>query len=176
MVGFPGETRETMNKTLQLAKAVKPDSAQFYPVMPYPGTGAYIYYKQQGFLAHEDFEKWLDDKGGHQCVINLPGLSASELEDFCEQAFRKFHFGPAYLLYKLKQAVLSPREGLRSLTAGLKFIGYLLTRRKAQNAVHAHPQSDVPPNWHEHIRVPMGRMEHLRKDADRTSDPHQKFM
>ncbi|MDZ7725675.1 MAG: radical SAM protein [candidate division KSB1 bacterium] len=176
MVGFPGETRETMNKTLQLAKAVKPDSAQFYPVMPYPGTGAYTYYKQQGFLAHEDFEKWLDDKGGHQCVINLPGLSAPELEAFCEQAFRKFHFGPAYLLYKLKQALLSPREGWRSLTAGLNFVRYILTRRKTHASVQAHSQSAVPPNWHQYIRVPMGRMERLRKHADRTSDTHQKSM
>ena len=59
MVGFPGETRKTMDATLALAKEIRPDSAQFYPVMPYPGTGAYAYYKQQGYLAHEEFDKWL---------------------------------------------------------------------------------------------------------------------
>ena len=163
MVGFPGETRETMQKTLTLAKKIKPDSAQFYPVMPYPGTGAFAYYQKQGFLEHENFDQWLDDKGGHQCVIHVPGLSAEEIEQFCEYAFRRFHFGPAYLLYKLKQALFSPREGWRSLTAGLKFIHYTLTRKKSRQSVKKHLSYSPPADWHSYIKVPMGRMEKIMK-------------
>ena len=166
MVGFPGETRETMNKTLELARDIKPDSAQFYPVMPYPGTGAYAYYKREGYLAHEDFDGWLTEDGGHRCVLNLPGLRPEEIEQFCETAFRKFHFGPWYLLYKLKQAVLSPKEGWRSVVAGFNFVRYLFTNKRKKQSPFDVQRIEVPEHWHERIKVPMGRMERIKKGLD----------
>ncbi len=166
MVGFPGETHETMKKTLQLAKEIKPDSAQFYPVMPYPGTGAYAYYENEGYLADVSFDQWLNDEGGHRCVINLPGLSPDDLEAFCEKAFRKFHFGPWYLFYKLKQAILSPKEGWRSIVAGFIFLKYTLTNKRKKQRPLPVQSIQVPQNWNEHIKVPMGRMERIRKGLD----------
>lgn len=168
MVGFPGETQETMQKTLQLARTIQPDSAQFYPVMPYPGTGAYAYYKQNGYLIHEHYEQWLDEKGGHQCVIHLPGLSTEEIEQFCETAFQKFHFGPGYLLYKCKQALLSPREGWRSFTAGLQYIRYILTRKKKHKQVQHLSVDPLPPEWNTFIKVPQGRMERIQKSRKKS--------
>jgi len=41
MAGNQGETRETLKKTLDLAKKLNPDTAQFFPIMFYPGTEAY---------------------------------------------------------------------------------------------------------------------------------------
>ena len=166
MVGFPGETRETMAKTLRLALKVKPDSAQFYPVMPYPGTGAYAYYKKQRFLAHENFDQWLTDDGGHRCVLNLPNLSPQEIEQFCERAFRRFHFRPAYLWYKIRQALRSPREGRRSFVAGMQFFKYLLFNRRKKQQPFAVAPAPQPPDWHDYIRVPMGRVERVRKGLD----------
>ena len=163
MVGFPGETRETMNKTLKLAKSIKPDSAQFYPVMPYPGTGAYAYYKQEGYLAHEEFDKWLTEDGGHRCVLNLPDLPPNEIEAFCERAFRQFHFNIGYLFYKLRQALFSPKEGWRSFVAGLQFVKYTVTNKRKKLECFDVEKKKLPPHWREHIKVPMGRMERLKR-------------
>jgi len=163
MVGFPGETRETMNKTLKLAKSIKPDSAQFYPVMPYPGTGAYAYYKQEGYLAHEEFDKWLTEDGGHRCVLNLPDLPPNEIEAFCERAFRQFHFNIGYLFYKLRQALFSPKEGWRSFVAGLQFVKYTVTNKRKKLECFDVEKKILPPHWREHIKVPMGRMERLKR-------------
>ena len=41
MVGNQGETHETMKETLAAAMRFKTDTAQFFPLIPYPGTGAY---------------------------------------------------------------------------------------------------------------------------------------
>lgn len=41
MVGNNGETRETMEQTLAAAMRFKTDTAQFFPLIPYPGTEAY---------------------------------------------------------------------------------------------------------------------------------------
>lgn len=163
MVGFPGETALTMKKTLALAFRVKPDSAQFYPVMPYPGTGAYAYYRQNGFLATENYRDWLTEDGGHRCVLNLPGLTPQEIEAFCEQAFRRFHFRPRYILYKLVQLLRHPREGYRSLLAGLFFVWYSLTNKRKQQASFAVTPAPQPDDWLQEIRVPRGRMEQLQR-------------
>jgi len=41
MVGFPGETRETALQIVELALQLRCDTAQFSPVMVYPGTRAF---------------------------------------------------------------------------------------------------------------------------------------
>ena len=40
MVGNLNETPASMEKTLDFAKALRPDTAQFFPIMVYPGTTA----------------------------------------------------------------------------------------------------------------------------------------
>ena len=63
MIGHPGETKETMRETLALAKKLNPDTAQFYPIMVYPGTEAYEWYKERGLILTDDFSKWLTPGG-----------------------------------------------------------------------------------------------------------------
>ena len=159
MVGFPGETQQTLQKTLELAIELDPDSAQFYPMMPYPGTGAFQWAKDQGYLATEDYDEWLTDDGGHRCVLNLPGLPPTALERFCERAFRSFHFRPKYVLRKLKQAVTNPREGRRSINAGLNFVRYLFTTKREKQAPFVVKAAAIDEAWRTRIRVPHGRME-----------------
>lgn len=162
MVGFPGETAETLDQTLKLALQLEPDSAQFYPVMPYPGTGAYAWAKENGHLATDNFDDWLNENGEHRCVIDLPTLSAADLEAFCEQATRSFHLRPRYIARKLAQAVTRPREGIRSIGAGRNFLAKLL--RGLQQPAPArlparHAAAEMPDAWLQPQRVPRGRME-----------------
>jgi radical SAM superfamily enzyme YgiQ (UPF0313 family) len=163
MVGFPGETRETLKKTLDLAIELSPDSAQFYPVMPYPGTGAFQWAKENGFLNTENFDDWLTGDGGHRCVIDLPGLPAHDLERFCESAFRRFHFRPRYILRKLAQAVTDPREGRRSINAGVNFLRYLLRGPGDDGGAQPSVAGTLSEDWYARTRVPYGRMEKLER-------------
>jgi len=126
MVGFPGETEGTMQATLDHAIQLNSDSAQFYPVFPYPGTEAYAWAKQSGALVQGG---WVDERGAHRAMIELPGLPAGRLQQFCEQAYRRFHFRPRYLAAKLAQLMLRPAEGLRSMRAGWQYLRYLLGKR-----------------------------------------------
>lgn len=115
MVGNPGETKETAKRTLEFAKKLDPDSAQFYPLFVYPGTILYNWAKKNGYLKTEKYSRWLDKDGRHACVINLSRFSAEEIMAFCEKAFLSFHFRPKYLLKKTVQLFQSPAEGWRSL-------------------------------------------------------------
>lgn len=158
MVGFPGETRASMAQTLDLALSLDVDSAQFYPVMPFPGTTYYQWAREHGYLATERFADWLDEGGGHRCVLNLPGLRAEDIDAFCSQAYRRFFFRPRYLWRKLRQALSRPREGIRSLRSALSSVRYLLGRRQVDRAAFGAPDLPAPDSWYGPHAMAPGRM------------------
>ena len=55
MVGNLNETHQTLDQTLDLAIKLEPDTAQFFPIMVYPGTAAYDEAKARGLLATENY-------------------------------------------------------------------------------------------------------------------------
>ena len=124
MVGNQGETKETMKDTLNLALKLNTDTAQFFPLIPYPGTEAYAWAKQNGYL-EEDYEKYCKIDGTHNTVLNLPELSASEMVDFCDMARKKYYLRPRYILHRLKLGITNINDLKRSLKAFKNIRGYL---------------------------------------------------
>jgi anaerobic magnesium-protoporphyrin IX monomethyl ester cyclase len=131
MVGNKGETRQTMQKTLDFALETNPDTAQFLPLIPYPGTEAFQWAKENGYLSTNDFSKWVTEDGLHQCVVNLPDIPSSELVAFCDHARRKYYFRPLYLLRKLNQALWSSQERRRTLKSFRQFWKFLFNLNSA---------------------------------------------
>lgn len=117
LVGNPGETKETLQETLRFAKELNPDTAQFFPIMVYPGTEAYAWASQNGYLTTTDFRQWLSEDGMHNCVVSRPGLTSDELVAFCDRARREFYLRPSYIMAKLRQGVSDPYE-MKRLTKG----------------------------------------------------------
>ena len=94
--------------------------------MVYPGTAMYRWADQHGYLRADDFSEWLTDEGLHNCVVDLPGLPASELVAFCDRARREFYLSPAYLFYKLRQSLRHPSELGRTAKSARVFIKHLI--------------------------------------------------
>lgn len=117
LVGNPDETRATLEKTLQFALELNPDTAQFFPIMIYPGTEAYKWAQKNHYLTTEDFRKWLSPEGLHNCVLSRPGLSNDDLVEFCDKARKKFYTRPSYIAKKLLQGLSNPHE-LKRLSKG----------------------------------------------------------
>jgi anaerobic magnesium-protoporphyrin IX monomethyl ester cyclase len=126
IVGHPGETRETMAETLQLALQLKLESVQFYPVMVYPGTEAFTWYQENNLLNSSDFSQWLTPAGLHNTVIRGEQLSSRELVRFCDQARKSFYLRPRYFLYKIKQMITEPQEFRGNLKSARTFFKYLV--------------------------------------------------
>jgi len=127
MAGNPGETRESLAKTMQLARQLNPDTAQFYPLMVYPGTEAYELAQRNGSLTTTDFHEWLTPDGLHNTVISQPGLTADELVSWCNQARRSFYLRPSYMLSKGRQMITQPREAGRILRSAKAFSKHLFS-------------------------------------------------
>jgi len=126
IAGLPGETPQTLAETLEVAKKLAPDTVQFYPVMVYPGTEAYTWYKERGLIQTTDFSKWLTGEGLHNTVTSTEDLSSQDLVSFCDSARRKFYLRPRYILYKLGQMIRHPREIRRTFKAVRTFTKYLI--------------------------------------------------
>jgi radical SAM superfamily enzyme YgiQ (UPF0313 family) len=125
LVGNPGETKETMERTLDFAKELCPDTAQFFPIMVYPGTEAYEWAAENGYLKTQNFEEWLTENGLHNCIVSRPGLSAKDLVDFCDRARKEFYLRPHYILRKAFQGIKDPYEFRRLLKGASTFSKYI---------------------------------------------------
>ena len=125
MVGNKGETRETMEQTLRFAMKLNPDSAQFFPLIPYPGTEAFSWARENGYIKTLDYSKWLKEDGNHECVLNLPNLSSDELVEFCNYARHKFYLRPRYLIYKACQSMTNLNEMKRNFKAFKRLLRFL---------------------------------------------------
>ena len=128
MVGNFGETEETMLKTLEFAKELNPDTAQFFPIMVYPGTEAYEWAKQNGYLMTTDYKNWLTQTGLHNCVVSTSELKNEELVKFCDYARREFYLNPRYVVKKSLQIIMNPGEGKRVFKSFRTFAKHLIGR------------------------------------------------
>jgi len=118
MVGNPGETKETLETTLNFAKELNPDTAQFFPIMVYPGTEAYQWAKSNGFLTTSDFREWLTPDGMHNSIVSRPGLSNTELVEFCDRARKEFYIRPSYIFRKMIDGLTDLQEFKRLAKGG----------------------------------------------------------
>jgi lipopolysaccharide/colanic/teichoic acid biosynthesis glycosyltransferase len=94
--------------------------------MVYPGTEAYEWAKQGGYLDTDDFGEWLTSDGLHRSVVSQPGLASQELVTWCDQARRAFYLRPRYMASKAWQILTRPAEAARILRAARVFVKYLM--------------------------------------------------
>jgi len=89
-IGFPGETEESIRKTIDWAWKLRPDTAQFQLMIPFPGTPFYEELASQGYL-----------EGGSP---DYPHLSRQEMEAWAKKAYRRFYISLPFL----KQVLAHP--------------------------------------------------------------------
>ena len=126
IVGNPQETPQTLETTLEYAKSLNPDTAQFFPIMVYPGTQAYNWARANGYLLTEDYSCWNTPEGLHNCVVSRAGLTNLDLVRFCDYARKEFYLRFRYISYRLWRLLRHPVEDgprmLKSLKVFKKFI------------------------------------------------------
>lgn len=85
ILGLPGETEETIKKTIKWAKELGIEGYQFFLPQPYEETPLYQWLKRKGYLT----------KKGE---VNYPILSFKRLSHWRFQSMREIYFSPNYVL------------------------------------------------------------------------------
>ncbi len=126
MYGSPGETKETMQRTLEFTLGLKPDYAQFTIVTPYPGTRYYREMEESGRLLSRD---WEDYDGSSRMIVRLDSLAPGEVEAFVEHSYHRFYLRLGYFVRRL--VGIRRRGELRYLLqSGSRFLRSLTPRKK----------------------------------------------
>ncbi|MFQ5493952.1 MAG: B12-binding domain-containing radical SAM protein, partial [Phycisphaerae bacterium] len=97
MFGNPGETVESIRRTIDFAKELDPDIAIFNITTPYPGTQMFEWAKRNGHLRTLDW----NDYDLANSVMELPTISSERINRMYKLAYREFFFRPSYLLRRL---------------------------------------------------------------------------
>lgn len=103
MMGFPGETEEQLNMTIDFAQKSSLNTAAFFAVTAYPKTELYDMVKKMGIALDDDFNTY----SHHHHSLNLTNLSLARLQALRKKAYRKFYLNP---LRAYKIISMTPRK------------------------------------------------------------------
>jgi len=100
IIGLPGETRETMQATIDFAIEIDPVIANFSMMTPYPGTKVYEMVKRQGRFLINDWEDYVffDQKARYE----MGDMTAELVEEMYRKAYRQFYLRPSPVMRRLK--------------------------------------------------------------------------
>jgi radical SAM superfamily enzyme YgiQ (UPF0313 family) len=100
IIGLPGETRETMQRTIDFAIELDPVIANFSMMTPYPGTKVYEIVKRQGRFLINDWEDYVffEQKARYE----MGEMTAEVVEEMYRKAYRDFYLRPSPILRRVK--------------------------------------------------------------------------
>jgi hopanoid biosynthesis associated radical SAM protein HpnJ len=129
ILGLPGETRETIEQTIQFAVDINPHTIQISLAAPYPGTELYQQALDNGWLeANQDLN--LVNKDGVQLApLNYPQLPASHMYVAVGRFYRRFYFRPKKMAELAAEMLTSWEMTRRRLREGVEFFRFLYARQ-----------------------------------------------
>ena len=114
MIGFPGETKDSIRKTIEFNKRVKPTYVQVSVFYPYTGTPLGELCKEKGYI--EDKSSLFTYFGEGSSILKLPNLSKKDIKDlffrFDLEIYNSNNFITSYTVKKLHYLCLSIYEHL----------------------------------------------------------------
>jgi anaerobic magnesium-protoporphyrin IX monomethyl ester cyclase len=117
MLGLPKETPETAQKTIDFAKELNVDYAQFTVTTPHKGTDLYSVARQYGMFAEEDDSKWSQNE-----AVFVPNgyRDQKELQLMVRSAYRQFYLRPKYVLGRIMS--MKSKDDLKQYFDGFKLL------------------------------------------------------
>lgn len=129
ILGLPGETRETIQQTLQFAKDIDPYSLQVSLAAPYPGTELHRQALANGWLRDPARVDLIQEGGIQEAVLHYEDLSSEEIHEALESFYQSFFFRPGPILRILRDMLRDRQVMRRRLREGWEFFSFMARRR-----------------------------------------------
>jgi len=128
IIGLPGETRETIQETIDFSKELPLDLAIFHIAAPYPGTPFFFQVMENNWF--KPGTRWEQVDMDQSTVLQYENLSAEDLESEARRAMREWMFRPGPIITYAKS--LRNFGALRSaIDVGLQQMRWALFPRTA---------------------------------------------
>ena len=98
MMGFPKETEEDIEKTINLSLKLKLDSVKFGILVPFPGSEIFEEYKSKGIIKNFDYSSYFWHK---EPVFETEYLSKEKMFEYYKSAYKRFYLRPTYIIKKI---------------------------------------------------------------------------
>ena len=82
MLGLPGETREDLQQTLDLAAELQAFDFGYFVFYPYPGTALFRLCREQGYLPADYAERTANHR---ESILKLPGLTPDDIAQYYDR-------------------------------------------------------------------------------------------
>jgi hopanoid biosynthesis associated radical SAM protein HpnJ len=125
ILGLPGETEETIEKTIEYAKEINPHTIQISLAAPYPGTRLYNEAVENGWMEDNKTINLVSDKGVQLAAISYPHLSKEQIYHGVERFYRRFYFRPSKIWEIVREMLGSWEMMQRRLREGVEFFRFL---------------------------------------------------
>jgi hopanoid biosynthesis associated radical SAM protein HpnJ len=125
ILGLPGETQETIAKTIAFAKEINPHTIQVSLAAPYPGTRLYEQAVQNNWIAPNKTINLVNEKGVQLAAISYPHLSREEIYHGVEAFYKSFYFRPRKIWEIVREMLRSWDMTKRRLREGVEFFRFL---------------------------------------------------
>jgi hopanoid biosynthesis associated radical SAM protein HpnJ len=125
ILGLPGETTETIEKTIRFAKEINPHTIQVSLAAPYPGTTLYRQAVENGWLQENDAVNLVNDHGVQLAAISYPHLSKEQIFHSMEVFYKRFYFRPGKIWEIVREMLGSWEMMKRRLREGVEFFRFL---------------------------------------------------
>src|SRR5215468_7269484 len=130
IVGLPGETRDTIERTIAFAKAIDPYSLQVSLAAPYPGTELYRQAAEQGWLPAERAGDLVQNAGIQEAVLSYADLPSEEMHAALERFYRAYYLRPRPILRIMRDMVRDREVMRRRLREAREFFSFMAQRRQ----------------------------------------------
>src|SRR3954463_13336034 len=130
ILGLPGETKETIEETINFAADINPHTIQVSLAAPYPGTFLHRQAVENGWLDIANAEL-VDDRGVQIAPLHYPHLSHTEIFQSLDTFYRRFYFRRQKIASLLAEMIKSPQMMRRRLREGVEFFQFLRQREMA---------------------------------------------
>jgi hopanoid biosynthesis associated radical SAM protein HpnJ len=131
ILGLPGETKETIEKTIRFAKEINPHTIQVSLAAPYPGTTLYKQAVENNWLQTSKVINLVNDKGVQLATISYPHLSKEEIYHGVEVFYKRFYFRPSKIWEIVREMLGSWEMMQRRLREGVEFFRFLRAHEAA---------------------------------------------
>jgi radical SAM superfamily enzyme YgiQ (UPF0313 family) len=119
IIGLPGETKESIQRTIDFAKELDTETIQVSIAHAYPGTEFYDYAAQHNFLTAEAQA----DAAGHQLPhLGYPGLGQEEMMAAVNRFYDTYYFRRQVVWRIVKKALWDSTERKRLYHEAVEFL------------------------------------------------------
>ena len=109
IIGYPGETKDTIKETIEFAKRLELDWTYFFIASPLPGTRMYKTCIEKGYIKEGDFDPI---RSFHKSIIRTPEFTPEYLETVRQEAITDINFrnNPNLVKYDIQKAINDFKE------------------------------------------------------------------